>query len=63
MLAGYASPLYDELYADWHRLDIAVLRPSANHSNARSHHAVEVIWSNRPLAGQIDLLAPQVCDG
>ncbi|MEU0837510.1 hypothetical protein, partial [Streptomyces sp. NPDC005969] len=35
-------------------------RPSTNHSNSHDHQAIEVIRSNRPLAGQIDLLAPPV---
>lgn len=54
LLSGYASPLYDQLYDGWHRLDVPVARPSANHA-ARDRHAVEVIWSNRPLFRENDL--------
>lgn len=51
LLSGYASDLYDEeLYPDWHRLEIRVDVPSAG--RARTRVATEVIWSNRPLAGQ-----------
>jgi DNA adenine methylase len=49
LLSGYASPLYDELFADWHRLDVAMHRPSGNHTAHRARHAVEVLWSNHPL--------------
>lgn len=51
LLSGYASPLYDELYADWPRVELAVQRPSANVRGA-SGRAVEVVWSNRDLGGQ-----------
>lgn len=61
LLSGYASPLYDELYGGWHRLDVPVPRPSANHSG-RDRYAVEVIWSNRPLHGMADLIAGSECD-
>jgi DNA adenine methylase len=56
LLSGYASPLYEELYDGWHRLDLPVTRPSANHA-ARDRHAVEVIWSNRPIGQMADLFA------
>lgn len=46
--SGYDSPLYRELYGDWHRLDLPMAKPSANHSGDRDR-AVEVLWSNRPL--------------
>ena len=29
-LSGYPSPLYDELYPGWHRLDVVMHRPSGN---------------------------------
>lgn len=60
ILSGYASPLYDELFADWHRLDVAMHRPSANHTASRARHAVEVLWSNRPLTATPD--APTLFD-
>ena len=37
-----------------HRRDFPVTRPSANHAD-RDRHAVEVIWSNRPLRQADDL--------
>ena len=55
ILSGYASDLYDELFADWYRLDVAMHRPSANHTTARARHATEVLWSNRPLDTSPDL--------
>lgn len=50
LLSGYHSPLYDELYGDWWTTGRRVLRRSSNGRSARQVHAVEVIWSNRPLA-------------
>lgn len=71
LLSGYASPLYEELYDGWHRLDVHISRPSANHAD-RNRHAVEVIWSNRPIGAMSDLFTdpkrdetpepPGVCD-
>jgi DNA (cytosine-5)-methyltransferase 1 len=60
LLSGYASPLYEDLYDGWHRLDVPVPRPSANHAG-RDRHAVEVIWSNRPLSRTADLFTDP-CD-
>jgi DNA adenine methylase len=54
LLSGYASKLYDELFADWHRLDVTMHRGSANHTASRARRAVEVIWSNRPLTAATD---------
>lgn len=47
VLSGYHSPLYDQLYADWHRLEISSFTGNAN---AGEGARTEVIWSNRPLA-------------
>ncbi|KJL49511.1 DNA adenine methylase [Microbacterium hydrocarbonoxydans] len=44
MLSGYASELYDELFADWYQVQI-----SARSDNAIDRDVVEVVWSNRPL--------------
>ena len=44
MLSGYASPLYDELFGDWHQVQI-----SARSDNAVDRDVIEVVWSNRPL--------------
>ena len=49
LLSGYESPLYDELYGDWHRAGRRVLRRSSNGRSASQVHAVEHVWSNRPL--------------
>ena len=50
LISGYDHPLYRHLYESWHRTEIRVAKPSANHAAAGSRHAIEVIWSNRPLA-------------
>jgi DNA adenine methylase len=57
LLSGYSSDLYDELYAGWHRLDVAVPRSASNRLGVAGDRACEVIWSNRPLATQTALLA------
>lgn len=51
LLSGYASPLYDELYAGWWRIETSVARPAAFHTGdeATRRRATEVVWSNRPL--------------
>lgn len=49
LLSGYPSPLYEELYGGWHRMDRrVVIRPDLP-------HATEVIWSNRPVGEQLSL--------
>lgn len=45
VLSGYPSPLYDDLYRDWHRHEIATATGQAAQWSART----EVLWSNRPL--------------
>jgi DNA adenine methylase len=57
LLSGYSSDLYDALYAGWDRLDITVPRPASNRFGVASDRVREVIWSNRPLAAQLALLA------
>lgn len=54
VLSGYRSELYDELYADWDTLEVSVTRPSGNRRGHSMPPAVEVLWSNRPLAGQAE---------
>lgn len=51
VLSGYASPLYEELYAGWHRYEAAASTGNAVGDRSRT----EVVWSNRPLAAQADL--------
>jgi DNA adenine methylase len=45
MLSGYDSPLYDELYAGWHRQTIE----TATGNGGRWEQRTEVVWSNRPF--------------
>ena len=48
LVSGYDHPLYEQPYDGWHRTEIRVAKPSANHGAAAVRHA-EVIWSNRPI--------------
>jgi DNA adenine methylase len=57
LLSGYPSHLYQELYGGWWRLERSVQRPTSNVSGGRGAVAVEVLWSNRPLAAQLELAA------
>jgi len=45
VLSGYPSPLYDELYAGWHRVEIPARAGQARTWQRRT----EVLWSNRPF--------------
>lgn len=49
LLSGYHSPLYDDLFESWDRLEIVT---TANHNGNEGPvtRRVEVLWSNRPLA-------------
>ena len=44
LLSGYASDLYDEMFAGWHQVRIG-----ARSDNAIDREVVEVVWSNRPV--------------
>ena len=55
LLSGYPSPLYEQLYAGWYRVEQTVQRPTSNTAGGRGSVAVEVVWSNRPLATQLEL--------
>lgn len=57
LLSGYPSPLYDELYADWWRVEQRVQRPTTNRRGSTGAAGVEVIWSNQPLPGDVPLFA------
>ncbi|WP_234425559.1 hypothetical protein [Streptomyces kebangsaanensis] len=48
VLSGYHSPLYDELYEGWHRYE----QPTTTGNAAAAKARTEVLWANRPLAGQ-----------
>lgn len=45
VLSGYASPLYDDLYAGWHRREIQTATGQGGTWSERT----EVVWSNRPF--------------
>lgn len=51
VLSGYPSPLYDELYTAWDRVEI-----QARTDQGGATERTEVLWSNRPLASQPSLL-------
>lgn len=53
-LSGYRSPLYDELYGGWDRVEFSVKRSTANRRGLSSP-GVEVVWSNRPIERQTSL--------
>lgn len=55
VLSGYHSPLYDDLYAGWHRLETAARADNATGDRART----EVLWANRPLGERADLFAEE----
>jgi DNA adenine methylase len=58
LLSGYPSPLYEDLYAGWWRVERPVDKPSSLVSGGRAAGGVEVIWSNRPLRQQLQLDHP-----
>ena len=62
VLSGYASPLYDELYAGWHRVEFAAFTGQGAHAGVgrSAFNRTEVLWSNRPLdrAGQLPFGEP-----
>jgi DNA adenine methylase len=62
LLSGYGSPLYDELYACWDRVEVTVHRPTTNRRGSTGSAGVEVVWSNRPLSRQADLFEDLAAD-
>lgn len=48
VLSGYPSQLYDALYADWHRVEMA----ASTGQGGTWANRTEVLWSNRPLGDQ-----------
>lgn len=48
VLSGYGSPLYQDLYAAWHRIEI----PTFNGNGTGDRSRIEVLWSNRPFPRQ-----------
>lgn len=55
LLSGYASPLYDELYCGWDRVEREVPAGSSTHAGT-TRRATEVVWSNRRITQQLALL-------
>jgi DNA adenine methylase len=55
VLSGYDSPLYLELYGDWHRYETSSMTGNAKADKART----EVLWANRELGDQFDLFSEQ----
>lgn len=59
ILSGYPTPLYDEIYRDWSRIDRAVTANSSNMAKGPRALAsrVESIWTNfdpQPMSAQFD---------
>ncbi len=63
VLSGYPSPLYEELYGDWHRVERRVVVSTSNHYGGTTRWATEALWSNRPLAEQLALLGTGAATG
>jgi DNA adenine methylase len=59
VLSGYPSPLYDDLYRDWYRIDLKAWTGNGIRSGATKTdgNRTEVLWCNRP-AGE-----PTLFDG
>ncbi|CAM5711487.1 DNA adenine methylase [Streptomyces badius] len=56
LLSGYPSPLYDELYGNWDRLEVSVHRATTNHRGRTGvERGTEVVWCNQPLSRQVSL--------
>lgn len=56
VLSGYPSPLYDELYAGWHRAEFGAFTGQVARggddrtgNDRAAYNRTEVLWSNRPL--------------
>lgn len=48
VVSGYASELYDELFGDWHRIDVRVLEAAGVRSAGDPRaHRTETLWLNR----------------
>lgn len=54
MLSGYTCPLYDELYSDWRRVDIATKTDSMGNDDARAKARIESVWLSSACP-QVDL--------
>jgi DNA adenine methylase len=51
VLSGYPSPLYDDLYAGWHRTELAAWTGNGIRGDATKTdgNRTEVLWCNRPI--------------
>lgn len=47
ILSGYPSELYEDLYGDWHQVDVHVAAHSSNAARADRGRRIERIWLNR----------------
>jgi hypothetical protein len=47
-LSGYPSPLYDELYADWHHIDMPY-ESASNTTGTTTATRIERLWTNYAL--------------
>jgi DNA adenine methylase len=55
ILSGYPSPLYEDLYAGWHRIEVPVRVHSSNSVTAERGQRIEVLWLNyEPTARAAD---------
>lgn len=54
VLSGYHSPLYNEMYDGWHRVEIKSWTGNGIRGGASKTDGdrVEVLWSNRPLSNE-----------
>jgi len=53
MISGYDSPLYSELFGDWHRHEIPAF---AGSGDGEQRARLEVVWSNREFPNQAERL-------
>src|SRR6266508_3832721 len=62
VLSGYDSDLYQALYRDWWRVDLAAFTGQANATGQRGRRT-EVLWSNRDLTTQPTLWTEPAASG
>jgi len=55
VLSGYASPLYEDLYSGWDRVEI----PTFNGNGTGDRSRIEILWSNR----RFPVMLPDLFDG
>jgi DNA adenine methylase len=59
VLSGYASPLYEDLYPDWHRAEFAAWTGNGIRDGRTrvDGERTEVLWANRPWPAADDLFS------